>query len=500
MEKIFCRLFEAVTGGGYLAILPFFDGGYKLITYNDGIATLDVPPSEFKLWRPVIKRVFRSVIKGEFDLVSDVIKTFPKSIESLTPEFTSFDLPTLPEDVHVVESGSSYGTIEKRKFSIDFTKEPYKTMAAENDARLRYYVKPDYFGFLERNLSNSFIKGLALIGKPGTGKSTDAIAVVRHLGGAILVKQVSNGMMENDLFFNIKPNGKLTALISKLGAGEALDEKEKLMFDLLSKASGAFLEEPEAIMLGILLDVPVLIDELANANAALLSKFNVLTDGSVAFLYGGTNYSLPKNFFIFFTWNPGDEGTNDIPQSLKTRFPVLIVPPISKTTHRKRIERFCDVMLSTKADKVLVDALYDFGNLIEEKQNEFRHHGGSFTMRATQMFLSVVLCFNHSKEEFELELKSKFVNPLWGTNFENTEKIDEKLKESLYQTMIDEIYARYVALFVSKSVVDYKMEELLAWFASAAAPTVEGTADPTSVEGMAEDWTKHLTEGLTGGE
>lgn len=478
-KKFSVRRFVSADSKSYLAIF-LHDKGWELMLLdtNSDIVTLDIPPTAFKEWKGLVVHVFKDIVKNDISLVQGQVTDFDGVREIVTKEFSGFNLPTgLPAGIKLVEAFGSFGVVKRRKFDYDFTDPEISAIKEEMNSRLKYYVKPDYFKFLEMNLSNSFIKGMALIGKPGTGKSTDAVAVVNQLGGIILITQLSGGMLENNVFTNTKPNRVLTDTITKISNGVSLTPQELEQYELLAKSSSSFIEVEETIIRAIRLNCPVLLDEFAYANILLKARFNVLTDGTAVFRHEGKDYSLPPNFFIFFTWNPGDDGTSDIPNALKSRFPIFIVPAIDKITHRQRISSFAKSELALATVNVpFVDTLYEFGNLIETNQNELRHHGGSFTIRSTQMFLSNVMCSVHTQEEFNYELKSKFVNPLWGTNFENTDLIEEKLRDSKYSMKIKSLYDQYKLLF--PDVVDaatYSLEDALDDF----KPVAPGTAAPS---------------------
>lgn len=492
-KTYFVRRFVSADGK-YLAVFQH-NKGHELFLLDGDIVTLDVPPVEFKNYKGFVKHIFKDIIKGaDISLVQGEVTTFDGVREIVVKGFTGFEMPKLPSGIKLVLSTGNFGVVKRRKFDYDFTNPEIAAIKEEMNARLKYYVKPPYFKFLELNVSNSFIKGMALIGKPGTGKSTDAIAVVNQLGGIILITQLSGGMLENNVFTNTKPNRVLTDAINKISDGVALTSDELEQYELLAKSSSSFIEVEETIIRAIRLNCPVLLDEFAYANILLKARFNVLTDGTAVFRHEGVDYPLPPNFFIFMTWNPGDDGTSDIPKALKSRFPVFIVPGIDKITHRERIISFVNSELSLKSiDTKFVDALYEFGNLVEANQNELRHYGGSFTIRATQMFLSNVMCSTHTRDEFVYELKSKFVNPLWGTNFENTELIEEKLRDHRYSGRVTELYDQYKLLFpeVSSSEPTYSLGSALKAFAAIAPEDVSAAKTGT---GLSEDWVNDISQ------
>lgn len=468
-EKLPVRLFNDNFGSGsILAILGASDGYMLFMKSAEHIVNVDIPATDVKKWRPYVEIIFKAYCRpSDITIIPNKVDTF-EGTEIKTPSMASFDINKkyLPSGISLTEDSGIVGHVKQRSFSYDMTNPQIASIAAENDARISYYVEPPYFKFIQNNLNNSLIKGMALIGKPGTGKSTDAIAAVRSLGGIILIAQLSGGMLENNLFVNTKPNRTLSELVEKVIRGGTLTTAEQETYDLLSKASASFLEVDEVIIRGIKLNCPVLLDEFAYANLLVKARFNVLTDGTKVFRHEGHDYVLPENFFLFFTWNPGDDGTTDIPNALKSRFPIFIVPSLSSSTHYNRIKAFCakELGLST-IDKQFVNLLYNFGNLVEKDQQKFKHRGGYFTMRATQMFLSNALTENLNLENFIYELTSKFVNPLWGTNFENTDFISECLDKDPYVGLINELYTRYQDTFFttkvkpSKTLSDYISED-----------------------------------------
>jgi len=484
MPNLFVRIFTSVHDSQeLLAILGTQEGQFKIsLNVPTAVATLEVPAVDLKKWRALVAKIFNLYVnEADLNLSSGTISEFD-GVEITTIGFESFPLadfgPTFKLKVL-----NNKATIKYRNFSYDMTDPFISSVYEENKARTKYYVEPTYFSFLKRNLSNSFIKGMALIGKPGTGKSTDAIAVVNALGGICLTKQLSAGLMENDLFTNVKPNGMLTKFTEKIASGVGLTEDEQKIYDELVKSNSSFIEVDEIIMLGIKKNCPVLLDETAYANAAVLSKFNVLTDGTMSFYHNGESHKIPSNFFLFFTWNPGDEGTNDIPNALKTRFLVHIVPPIDKKTHQERMQSFAKSELGMdEINPVFLDALFTFGNKVEQDQQKMKHNGGSFTLRATQMLCSTIFDKRLSRKEFMLELKSKFVNPLWGTNYENTLAIEDTISSVEYKPMLDTIYKYYESatssLALSGSKVKLPSCSTLFEKASDDDIFVEGITDP----------------------
>lgn len=484
MAKTFARIFKSNKDSNeLLAIIGSQEAQTKVgLHVPTSVASIDVAAADLKNWKPLVARVFKGIVnERELTLIPDKVKSFD-GIEIATTELQSFKLDDFGPDFKLKELNVKANT-PLRVFAYDMTDPEISIIHEENKARTKYYVEPDYFEWIQRNLLNKLIKGIALIGKPGTGKSTDAIAAVKSLGGICLTKQLSAGLMENDVFVNVKPNGALTKFTDKIARGEKLTESEAETYELLVKSSAGFIEVEEIIMLAIRLNCPALLDEAAYANAALLSKFNVLTDGTVSFLYNGVSYKLPDNFFLFFTWNPGDEGTNDIPNALKTRFPVFIVPPLDVRTHRERVQSFSKSELGIEElNPVFIDALFHFGNKIEQDQNKMKHNGGSFTLRATQMLCATIFHKKLSKKEFMFELKSKFVNPLWGTNFENTFAIDDMLNNSEYKPSIDGLYKAYESSAVGLESDDKpkKLPSLASLFKLAE------TEEEISIEGLTD--------------
>lgn len=485
MAKTFARIFKSVQDSNELLAIIGSQEAQTMVALNvpTAVASIDVPAASLKNWKPLVARVFRGFVdEKELTLIPEKVKSF-NGVEVATNDLESFKLDDFGPDFTLKQLSVKANT-PQRVFSYDMTIPEIAVIHEENKARTKYYVEPEYFEWIQRNLQNKLIKGIALIGKPGTGKSTDAIAAVKSLGGICLTKQLSAGLMENDVFVNVKPNGMLTRYTEKIARGDKLTDEEQSTYDLLVKASNGFIEVEEIIMLAIRLNCPALLDEAAYANAALLSKFNVLTDGTVSFLYNGVSYKLPDNFFLFFTWNPGDEGTNDIPNALKTRFPVLIVPPLDVKTHRERIQAFAKSELGIEEiNPVFVDSLFNFGNKVEQDQNKMKHNGGSFTLRATQMLCSTIFDKKLNKKEFMYELKSKFVNPLWGTNFENTFAIDDMLNSSEYKPFIEGIYKAYesAAVGLDSDSEPKKLPSLASLFKLADAE------DEISIDGLTTD-------------
>lgn len=429
---------------GEILAVVFTEPELFLIRLVKNIAFIDMDPTLIGSYSDAVKSILSNVTDvSKLAVLPEKTIEF-EGVEMQVKGFNTFDI-TLDKTSFVLEENSSYlGTVKKRDFNYDFSDEEIKAIAEENDARIKYYVKPKYFDFIKSNVSNSFIKGMALIGVPGTGKSTDAIAVVRELGGIVLIAQLSGGMLENNVFVNTKPNRILSKYINDISHDKKLTDDELDKYDLLSKSSSSFLEVDEVIIRAIKLNCPVLLDEFAYANILLKARFNVLTDGTVVFRHEGVDYPLPDNFFIFMTWNPGDTGTQDIPNALKSRFPIHIIEAIDKKTHYKRITSFITHELSYgKVDENWINSLYDFGNMVEAHQTSMRHNGGFFTIRATQMFLSSVLTECVDRDRFLLELRSKFVNALWGSNYERTAEINDKLFESTFNVLIAKIWDGY---------------------------------------------------------
>lgn len=443
MAKFNVKFFENKPTGELLAVVNTTPEQF-LIRLVANVAYIDVDVDQLGSYTNTVKGILSHIMNvSKIAVLNGVTEEFIGD-EIKVKGFNNFKLELDESKFQLNELESNLGVASKRVFDYDFTNPEIEALAKENDERIKYYVKPKYFEFLKSNVSNKAIKGMSLIGVPGTGKSTDAVAVIRDLGGVILTAQLSGGTLENDLFTNVLPNTTVEDYVRKIERGVALTPQELEQYELLSKSSSTFRKVDEVIMKGIKNNIPVLLDELAYSNPILMSKFNVLTDGTVTYWHEGKEYFIPDNFFLFFTWNPGDVGTNDIPNALKTRFPIFIIPAIDKETHYKRIKAYTKSVIGyDKLDKKWIDNLFDFGNLIEQHQQKLRHSGGFFTLRATQMFLATVLTSVVDKDTFLLELKSKFVNYLWGTNYEMTNQIEDTLSDSLFATRIEELWNDY---------------------------------------------------------
>lgn len=481
-----------------LAVLGATDGILIFHKDPDGVVKADVTTAQIIKLKPIIELLFSSYAAASSLLpMPGKIDDFD-GVEIKTPMFESFTIdPTLlPANIKLQEAVGTTGFIKQRSFSYDMTNPEIAAIAAENDARLTYYVKPPYFSYIQNNLNNTLIRGMALIGKPGTGKSTDAIAAVRSLGGIILTTQMSGGMLENNLFINTKPNRTLTDLIEKINQGIELTADETKTFDMLSRASSSFIEVDEVIIRALKLNCPVLLDEFAYANMLVKARFNCFTDNNTKFRHEGKVYDIPENFFLFLTWNPGDDGTTDIPKALVTRFPILIVPSINSRTHYSRIKSFVEKILHLpNVDKTFVELLFEFGSLVEKEQMKFKHRGGSFTMRATQMFLSTVLTDTLDKNNFVYELKSKFVNPLWGTNFENTDFIDESLSKNPYDELINRLFTRYKDIFiVTKTKPTKSIDDFISDAASIHASTSTSSGTFTTLDEEADALSQDIND------
>ena len=208
-------------------------------------------------------------------------------------------------------------------------------------------------------LQSEKVIGIKLLGPPGEGKSQFAFALVNSIciGGTKSFFAVSEGTIEEDLFFGINPRAMVDKEAPEYNLGVICQSLVQKTFPILDEANRA----PERIYGG--------------------KALTALANGRYIMFPGNQLIQAPPDWKIIFIMNPLDLGTFKLPQALENRLVTIKIPyanddaskyVLKKVLQEKELEDVIDafVLLRRKTMEVSpLDESYHYLPKSELKQN-----------------------------------------------------------------------------------------------------------------------------------
>lgn len=233
--------------------------------------------------------------------------------------------------------------------------------------------------------------GIKILGPSGEGKTILADAIVNTvcIGRNSAYFAVSEGTIEDDLFFGINPKVLTDKNASEYKPGVICQSLTKRTFPILDEANRA----PERIYGG-------------KALTALTGKRFIIMPGNQL-------VQAPPDWKMIFIMNPVDLGTFSFPVALENRLVTLKVPYANDLAAKKLLEQYLsespDVIAAFVALRHLtmcvspMDQEYHYVPANERKSAEIQLHGISMRIvyRFTQNFPKLLGLLHSKKEAFK---------------------------------------------------------------------------------------------------